>query len=91
MLEVHSGDSIRMTAHGVVHSTLGAITSGVVGTANIRDMQGDVVATAPITEHTNNDWFVDIPAPVDTGSYTAEMIFVVSGAQRTLSEEIFVK
>ena len=90
MFEVAKGDALRLTAKGVTHSTLGSITADVAGTAYIRDEDGNVVSSLPINQHTGNDWFVDIPAPVVSGPYTVSLVFSVSGAQRTISEEIFV-
>jgi len=89
-IEIQRGDMVRATARNVHHDLLGAVTSGLVGTLTVTNRLGDEVFSAPITLHSNDDWYVDFAAPLTPGTYRITMVLLLAGAQRTLVAEMFV-
>lgn len=89
------GDTIRITVADVTlldsSLTRNPVTSGLTGTITLLDWESGVtaVASTPIQLHADDDWYVDITAPV-AGRYRIVAAIFAAGTQRTLAGELKV-
>ena len=88
--DTYVGDLVRIGAVDVEHTDTGPVTSGLTGTVQLFDQDGDVVLTDPVTITDGDDWYAEFVAPA-AGYYDIRVTLQFSGAQRTLAGEMLVR
>lgn len=90
-------DTIRVTAESVTlldgTSTKQPLTTGLTGTVQLEEWDsGSAEGSAVAIELNNgNDWYVDMAAPGDAGSYRIVVVLEAGGARRTLHGKLDVQ
>lgn len=93
-LVFYDGETITVTAQSLRHRISGAVTSGAVVTVGLFDADGVQVGTDYTATATDDDWIVDVPAPMpggDEAEYTVKITAVKTGATWKAKEPIKVK
>ncbi len=90
-------DTIRVTAESVTlldsAFTKQPLTTGLTGTVQLEEWDSGTAEgnAVPITLHNSNDWYVDLEAPGDEGSYRIVVVLEAGGARRTLHGKLDVQ
>ncbi len=87
-----TSDTLTVTAPNVRHRSAGAVTSGLVGTVEIRTMVSNGLVAGPVALISNGDntWYAVIGAPSTAGDYRVVMALAANGANRTFDLELVV-
>ena len=90
-------DTIRITAESVMLLNSAFVQQPVIadltGTVQLEEWDSGTAegSEVPITLHNRNDWYADIEAPRDEGSYRIVVTLEAGGARRTLHGKLDVQ
>lgn len=89
-------DTVRITAESVTLLDSAFVQqpleSGVTGTVQLEEWDSGIAEGSAVNIELNNgnDWYVDIAAPGDAGSYRIVVVLEAGGARRTLHGKLDV-
>jgi hypothetical protein len=89
--EVHTGETVRITAKDLTHADTGSVTVGADVTISMYDVEGEIIGIENIGVAEGDDWYFDLTMPDDPGQVTVKVVATVDGATAKDSLQLTVR